>query len=305
MAIPVSYSPLQTAQNPSSFSPSAAKPSIVAAALLEQGYPVAFQRPRPLLFSELCRAHDPAYVQGVLSCEEPNGFGNQDPDVARSLPYTSGSMLGAALAATPGMPSASLTSGFHHACWSQGGGFCTFNGLMITAAALLATGKADRVAILDCDAHYGNGTDDILHHRLDLAPRIIHRTMGGSRSQGSRYLSKLRVFLADIRGFNPDIILYQAGADPHISDPLGGVITTEEMAQRDRMVFEFARDGGFPLAWNLAGGYQRGGATGIDPVLALHLNTFREACRAYGLSVPPAMSGVTWGAQHDPQENRW
>jgi len=66
MNIPVLYSPSQTAQNPASFSPSAAKPAIVAAAFLEHGYPVSFHEPRPLHFSELCRAHDHAYVRGTL-----------------------------------------------------------------------------------------------------------------------------------------------------------------------------------------------------------------------------------------------
>jgi acetoin utilization deacetylase AcuC-like enzyme len=184
------------------------------------------------------------------------------------------------------MPAASLSSGFHHACWSYGGGYCTFNGLMITAASLLKSGRADRVAILDCDAHYGNGTDDILDHRRDLAPRILHQTMGESGSRGVAYLRKLRRFLEEIERFQPDIILYQAGADPHVNDPLGGVITTEEMTERDRMVFRFASRTRTPLTWNLAGGYQRGGVTGIDPVLALHLNTFAEACRAYGVPLP-------------------
>ena len=304
LKFPVLYSQSQTAKNPTSFSPSAAKPAIVAAALLERGYPVTFQEPRPLHFYELCRAHDPAYVRGILACQKQNGFGNRDRAVAASLPYTSGSMLGAALAAQADMPACSLTSGFHHACWDNGGGFCTLNGLMVTAAALLETGKSERVAILDCDAHYGNGTDDILRHRADLAPSIIHRTMGGSRTRGPAYLRKLREFLAEIERFEPSSILYQAGADPHEDDPLGGYISTEEMQERDRMVFEFARDGGLPLAWNLAGGYQRGGATGIDPVLALHLNTFREACTAYGLPVPPAMSDVPLGAQHGIAEER-
>ncbi len=303
--IPVCYSPRQSAKNPDSFSPSAEKPSIVAAALLEHAYPVRFFNPRPLLFAELCRAHDPSYVEGVLSCQEANGFGNYDAEVARSLPYTSGSMLGAALAAEPDMPAASLSSGFHHAGWNHGGGFCTFNGLMVTAASLLASGGTERVAIIDCDAHYGNGTEDILHHRRDIQSRVFHRTMGETGTRGSHYLEKLRRFLQEMANFKPGIILYQAGADPHISDPLGGYLTTVEMIERDHIVFEAARSQGIPLAWNLAGGYQRGGATGIDPVLALHLNTFREACRVYGLPVPEGLPGVTWGVQHDLEEDCW
>ena len=49
-------------------------------------------------------------------------------------------------------------------------------------------------------------------------------------------------------------MIYQAGADPHIDDPLGGILTTKQMSWRDRQVFE--QLGHKPLVWNLAGGYQ-------------------------------------------------
>ncbi len=54
-----------------------------------------------------------------------------------------------------------------------------------------------------------------------------------------------------------DVLLYQAGADPHIDDPLGGWLTTEQLRERDRSVFQTCRERGIPVAWNLAGGYQR------------------------------------------------
>ena len=74
-----------------------------------------------------------------------------------------------------------------------------------------------------------------------------------------------------------DLILYQAGADVHKDDPLGGVLSTEQMACRDRMVFEGARACRLPLAWNLAGGYQRDEEGTILPVLRLHEQTYRIA----------------------------
>jgi hypothetical protein len=59
-----------------------------------------------------------------------------------------------------------------------------------------------------------------------------------------------------------DVLLYQAGADPHIDDPLGGWLTDAQLAQRDRLVFETCRELGLPVAWNLAGGYQSAAAQG-------------------------------------------
>ena len=54
-----------------------------------------------------------------------------------------------------------------------------------------------------------------------------------------------------------DLILYQAGADPHIDDPLGGWLTTKQLQQRDKRVFSASAEWKIPVAWNLAGGYQR------------------------------------------------
>lgn len=74
-----------------------------------------------------------------------------------------------------------------------------------------------------------------------------------------------------------DIVLYQAGADVHVDDPLGGVLSTEQMMWRDKIVFDVARQQSVPIAWNLAGGYQNP----IERVLALHLNTMRACVDAH------------------------
>src|SRR5574340_787125 len=261
--IPVFYTPKQAVPGLVHFSPSAGKPAIVADALVARHFPVRVVGPRPLLFSELTRAHDARWVERILDGRASNGFGNRDLRVAHSLPYTSGSMLSAALAATPTLPAVSLSSGFHHAGWDHPSGFCTLNGLMITALALLAQGKARRVAILDCDAHYGDGTDDILRRVSKThSPKGAHCVPGGQ-------------------------ILHR---------------TVGRTGARHLMVFRLCKDFALPVAWNLAGGYQRGGATGIDPVLALHLNTFREACRVYGLPIPEEM---VVAALSRPDQSRW
>jgi acetoin utilization deacetylase AcuC-like enzyme len=72
-------------------------------------------------------------------------------------------------------------------------------------------------------------------------------------------------------------VLYQAGADVHVDDPLGGVLTTEQMMERDRIVFRAARRTQTPIVWNLAGGYQQP----LSKVIVLHLNTMRECVSAY------------------------
>ena len=74
-----------------------------------------------------------------------------------------------------------------------------------------------------------------------------------------------------------DVILYQAGADPHIDDPLGGWLTTEQLYERDLLVFQAAAELGIPVAWNLAGGYQ----TPLSKVLRIHDGTMRACAETY------------------------
>lgn len=74
---------------------------------------------------------------------------------------------------------------------------------------------------------------------------------------------------------NCDLLIYQAGADQHLNDPLGGFLTTTNLAKRDRIVFSVAKSIDPQLFWNLAGGYQ------VPPVcvLEIHRNTM-TACTA-------------------------
>jgi len=155
--------------------------------------------------------------------------------------------------------------------------FCTFNGLMVTAIRLLHEKAAGKVLVLDCDYHFGNGTEDIIQ-RLGLADRVENATFGRwyrEESDSRSYLQELERTVARFRDF--DLILYQAGADVHIDDPMGGLLTSDQMRQRDRMVFEGAQKAGVPLAWNLAGGYQRP----VSKVVKLHVATMEECVRAY------------------------
>jgi acetoin utilization deacetylase AcuC-like enzyme len=81
--------------------------------------------------------------------------------------------------------------------------------------------------------------------------------------------------------FDCDIVLYQAGADPHVSDPYGGWLTTPELRRRDAMVFDALSSHKVPVVWNLAGGYQVEPDGSIPKVLEVHDNTMAECVRVY------------------------
>lgn len=272
----VFYRPEQVADT-ASISRSTLKPRLVVEDWKAQGFALDIHSFEPVTRDDFKLAHHAEFVDGVLDGTRYNGFNNMDKDVARSLPYTTGSMLAAAkYAIEHNTVACSPTSGFHHAGPQSALGFCTFNGLMVTAIALKRLGLADRVAILDCDAHYGNGTDEIIH---DLGVDfIIHRTQGENfydrtTTLGGAYEDWLDAAIADCA--QADVVLYQAGADPHINDPYGGMLTTQQLDARDEAVFSGLSH--LPIAWNLAGGYQTAPgvteAERLEPVLALHRAT--------------------------------
>jgi len=275
----VFYRPEQVATS-QSYSPSALKPRLVVADWkIDYKINMEICSFEPVDAQTIALAHNAEFVRKVLACEIDNGFGTRNADVAESLPFTSGSMVAAAEYAVLHREAVcSPTSGFHHATFDTAMAYCTFNGLMVAALALKEANLVNRVGIIDCDAHYGNGTDDIIeHHHINW---IEHQTFGQhfiytEDAQQGRFEAWLEKAINQCK--DCDLILYQAGADPHIDDPLGGILTTEQMSWRDRTVFE--RLGHKPLVWNLAGGYQlTKGLTEAqkrEPVLALHRETAR------------------------------
>jgi acetoin utilization deacetylase AcuC-like enzyme len=263
-----------------SVSPSAFKPALVVADWLADGLIDAetcgFE---PATFSQLCTAHDPDFVRGVLDCRYENGFYNTDKAVADSLPFTSGSMIAAATYAVNNREVVcSPSSGYHHAHYASAGSFCSFNGLLIAAMVLKQKGLVNRVSIIDCDRHYADGSQQIINHfRLAW---VDHHTQGrffSSRADfaGGRFTKWLN--RAIDRSMQSDLLVVQLGADPHLLDPLGGLQSTQELAQRDRLIFE--KLGHKPILWCLGGGYQlvEGStpAARLEPVLRLHRQSAR------------------------------
>lgn len=276
--IDVAYSARQISC-PNTSSPSPRKPSWVVSDWEELQLPIRIVEPTPTTREVLALAHDRDYVDGVMDCRIANGFRGREWDVAESLLWTTGSFLTASrLALASSAVACSPTSGFHHAGVCMGYGYCTFNGLMVAAMALKNEGHVNRVAIIDCDEHYGDGTAAIIKkHTIDW---ITHysRDFGvdyPTLNSGARFLDELPAVVESCSGC--DLIMYQAGGDQHADDPLGGFLTTEQMMHRDRIVFAAARAMSIPLVWNLAGGYQ----ADHERIIEIHRNTMRACVETY------------------------
>ncbi len=260
-----------------SYSPSGEKPAAVVADWQSRDW-IEVVDFAPATDEDLALAHCPDYIRSIFAGEIANGHHNYDLAVAASTRWTVGSMLAASLSAVElGEITCSPSSGFHHASFDSNHGFCTFNGLIVAARKVLDLPSISRVAILDCDWHPGDGTRDIIQ-RLDLCDQILHHSSGVHWLKSvAEYFDWLEESLADIAADSIDLVLYQAGADPHKDDPLGGLLDNEELAERDRMAFDLYRKHHIPIAWNLAGGYQRDSDGSIEKVLAIHRETMKIA----------------------------
>jgi acetoin utilization deacetylase AcuC-like enzyme len=96
-------------------------------------------------------------------------------------------------------------------------------------------------------------------------------------------LRTLEEALPLIAAFRPDLLLYQAGADPYHEDPYSPLaLDHDDLLARDERVFRFARDHRIPVAWVLAGGYTKE----IEKVVRVHVNTFHAWRQVFGDGEP-------------------
>lgn len=276
--IKVFYSQNQNVKTNSSFSPSAGKPEQVVQSWKDSGLTFEMLEFAPVTRDDLKLAHDENYVDGVLDLKISNGFGNKNQEVATALPWVAGSMVAAALEAykNEGI-TISPTSGAHHACYASGGGFCTFNFLILAAIKAQLMG-ANKVGIIDLDCHFGDGSVDIIK-KLDLN-FIKHYSYGSdplARKDSDAWLKKLPEIITSFK--DCDLVIYNAGVDSHIDDPLGGYLTTKQIEERDKLVISILRAHEVPITISLAGGYQKDEYGQIPKVLELHLIMFKTACK--------------------------
>jgi acetoin utilization deacetylase AcuC-like enzyme len=267
---------------------------------------VRIEAPPPASETDLLRVHTAEYVAAVRT-GEPRVLAESQkfPWSAALWPsvlLTSGGVLAAARRACEEGLAAALASGFHHAHADHGEGFCTFNGLVVAAEALRAAGTLRTMAVLDLDLHYGNGTASLCGTRPwlfncsiygnDYHRNTAHRDVEVRRhTDGPNHVSLVlpngsgrpvllealeRGTRALLAWGRPDLVLYQAGADPYREDPYSPLdLDHDDLRERDRWVFEWVKRERLPLAWVLAGGY----TPELSKVVAVHLGTF-DAARA-------------------------
>ena len=256
-----------------------------------------FLTPEPATDEDILRVHEAGWVERLKS----GTLGYMELQKLE-IPYSrqmvdafwlaSGGSILAARRALIDRIGFNIGGGFHHAFPDHGEGFCAIHDVAVAIRKLQAEGAIRAAMVVDCDVHHGNGTAGIFAtdetvftislHQLnnypsEKPPSNIDVNLP-DRTADREYLALLEDALE--RGFNafqPDLLMYIAGADPYREDQLGGLsLTIGGLKQRDLTVMGRAMKAGVPVSIGLAGGY----AWDTNDTVTIHCNTVRAAVEA-------------------------
>lgn len=230
-------------------------------------------------------------VNGTLSAKEVRriGFPWSTELVERSRRST-GATIEAALAAKhSGWISANLAGGTHHAFSDRGEGYCVFNDVAVAARVLQQQADGpEKILVVDCDVHQGNGTAEIFQQDDSVVTFSIHGKRNyplkkvasdldvalDNGTQDAEYLAALEDALAQLFLNDFGFVFYVAGADPFEGDRLGRLALSKRgLRERDELVLGACREKKLPCAITMAGGY----AAEIDDIVDIHANTIQCA----------------------------
>jgi acetoin utilization deacetylase AcuC-like enzyme len=240
------------------------------------GVDVAVMAPTPAPPDWLCAVHDPAYVAAVLAARVPREIERRigfavTREVAQRTALVAGGTFAAGLHALRTGWAANGAGGSHHAGPDGGAGYCVTNDLAIAAHQLVAQGHARAILIVDCDVHQGDGTARIMAGRDDIITLSIHAQRNFPVRKAVSHIDialpdgtgdddYLAALLPQVRAaldrHRPQLMLVQAGVDPHHQDRLGRLALTDAgLARRDVALVQAARARGVAVAVTLGGGY--------------------------------------------------
>jgi acetoin utilization deacetylase AcuC-like enzyme len=238
--------------------------------------------------------HVPDYVQayctGTLEekAQRRIGLPWSEGLVRRTCRAVGGTILTAQLALKHGI-ACNTAGGTHHAFPGYGSGFCIFNDLAIAARVVQKMGLARKIFILDLDVHQGDGTALIFQEDSSVFTFSMHceANFPGIKQKSDLdiplpvgldddgYLQTLAQYLPDLlQEFQPDLVLYDAGVDIHVSDRLGKLaLSNTGIYRREMQVLTTCLAGGYPVACVIGGGY----ADNLEELVYRHSLVHRAA----------------------------
>lgn len=182
-----------------------------------------------------------------------------------------------------------LAGGTHHAMPDHGEGFCVFNDVAVAINVLKQSKWVNKVLVIDCDVHQGNGTAHIFADDPDVFTFSIHGEKNypfhkppsdldiglPDKTEDKEYHKSLIDALYQILGeFNPDLVFYLGGIDPLETDHFGRLsLTLNGLRERERIVLEMITQREIPLTLLLSGGY----APTLEQTVKAHAQMYEVA----------------------------
>ena len=249
--------------------------------------------------AQLELVHSKEYIQGIATgginaaMQREIGF-PWSPAMAQRARQSVGATIAAARIALVEGIAGNLAGGTHHSYADKGSGFCVFNDIAVAARqmqteSLHLKNRKINVAVIDLDVHQGNGTAHIFSNDASVFTLSLHgeknfpfRKESSDLDVGlpdgctdETYLKALSQSLRNLEErFEPDLVFYLAGADPHEGDRLGRLkLSYKGLHLRDLAVMNWTWEKQLPMVLCMGGGYGHD----ISTTLAVQMQTWHLA----------------------------
>ena len=231
-----------------------------------------WKKPSKFDQSLLIKTHSSEYINQVNQSFPENGFAFLDGDtvVSPGSKDATRDAIGSIISAIDGVQNKEFKNAFcavrppgHHAEKNKAMGFCIYNNVAVGANYLIEKYKFKRVAIIDFDVHHGNGTQDIFYNNEKVLYISTHQYpyypgSGSEKEKGKfnnifnipleagtsaeEYLSAYDRVLKKLKEFKPEFLLFSAGFDAHIDDPLAQLrLGSEDFYQLTKRTLEYTK----------------------------------------------------------------
>jgi acetoin utilization deacetylase AcuC-like enzyme len=231
-----------------------------------------WKKPNKFEISFLIKTHTSNYIDQVNKSFPKKGYNFLDGDtiVSPGSKDASKDAVGSIITAIDGVQNKEFKNAFcavrppgHHAEKGKAMGFCIFNNVAVGANYLIEKYKYNKIAIIDFDVHHGNGTQDIFYDNEKVLFISTHQYpyypgSGSEKEKGNfnnvlnipleagtsavKYLNAYENVLNKVREFKPEFLLFSAGFDAHIDDPLAQLqLSSEDFYKITKRTLEISK----------------------------------------------------------------
>jgi acetoin utilization deacetylase AcuC-like enzyme len=231
-----------------------------------------WKKPNKFENSFLIKTHTSNYINQVNKSFPKKGYNFLDGDtvISPGSKDASKDAVGSIITAIDGVQNKEFKNAFcavrppgHHAEKEKAMGFCIFNNVAVGANYLIEKYKYNKIAIIDFDVHHGNGTQDIFYDNEKVLFISTHQYpyypgSGSEKEKGNfnnvlnipleagtsseKYLNAYENVLNKVREFKPEFLLFSAGFDAHIDDPLAQLqLSSEDFYKITKRTLEISK----------------------------------------------------------------